>query len=58
MTHGLVLAALALSGWSTPQVLSSGAIALEPELSVAPSGAAMAVWDHESGPTVLSRPRR
>jgi hypothetical protein len=56
MTHGLVLAALALSGWSTPQVLSSGAIALEPELSVAPSGAAMAVWDHESGPDCAQSP--
>ena len=56
MTHALVLTALALSGWSTPQVLSNGSIALGPELSVAPSGAAMAVWDHEAGPDCAQSP--
>lgn len=56
MTDALVLAALALSGWTTPQVLSTGSIALGPELSVAPSGAAMAVWDHESGPDCAQSP--
>lgn len=56
VTQALVLTALALSGWSTPQVLSNGDIALGPELSVAPSGAAIAVWDHESGPDCAQAP--
>jgi hypothetical protein len=54
--HALLAAVVAATGWSTPQVLSSGAIALGPELSVAPSGAAIAVWDHESGPDCAEAP--
>lgn len=53
MIHALLAAVVA---WSTPQVLSNGAIALGPELAVAPSGAAMAVWDHESGPDCAQSP--
>jgi hypothetical protein len=56
MTHALVLTALALSGWSTPQVLSNGSIALGPELAVSSSGAAIAAWDHELGPDCAQAP--
>jgi hypothetical protein len=56
MMHALLTAAVAAAGWSTPQVLSNGSIALGPELSVAPSGAAIAVWDHESGPDCAQAP--
>jgi hypothetical protein len=56
MIHALLAAVVAATGWSAPQVLSNGAIALGPELSVAPSGAAIAVWDHESGPDCAQAP--
>jgi hypothetical protein len=56
MIHALLTAAVAAAGWSAPQVLSNGSIALGPELSVAPSGAAIAVWDHESGPDCAQAP--
>lgn len=56
MMHALLTAAVAAAGWSTPQVLSNGSIALGPKLSVAPSGAAIAVWDHESGPDCAQAP--
>jgi hypothetical protein len=56
MIHALLTAVVAAAGWSTPQVLSNGDIALGPELSMAPSGAAIAVWDHESGPDCAQVP--
>src|SRR5262245_21798475 len=56
MIHALLTAVVAAAGWSTPQVLSNGDIALGPELSMAPSGAAIAVWDRESGPDCAQVP--
>jgi hypothetical protein len=56
MMHALLAAVVATTGWTTPQVLSNGSIALGPELAIAPSGAAIAVWDHESGPDCAQSP--
>jgi hypothetical protein len=56
MMHALLSAVVAAAGWSTPQVLSNGSIALGPELSMTPSGSAIAVWDHESGPDCAQSP--
>jgi hypothetical protein len=56
MMRAIVLGLLAASSWSTPHVLSNGDIALGPELAVSPSGAALAVWDHESGPDCAQAP--
>jgi hypothetical protein len=57
------LAALALAGvagatptWTTPQTLSSGGIAVGPELATNAPGAGVAVWDEETGPDCAASP--
>jgi hypothetical protein len=57
------LAALAFAGiagatstWTTPRQLSSGGIAVGPELAANGSGAAVAVWDEETGPDCATSP--
>jgi hypothetical protein len=57
------LAALAFAGvagatptWTTPRQLSSGGIAVGPELVANGSGAAVAVWDEETGPDCATSP--
>src|SRR5262249_2176588 len=46
----------AASTWTPPQQLSSGGIALGPELAANGSGAAVAVWDEETGPDCATSP--
>lgn len=49
-------AAGAASTWTAPQQLSSGGIAVGPELATNGSGAAVAVWDEETGPDCAESP--
>jgi hypothetical protein len=46
----------ATASWTTPQPLSSGGIALEPEIAANASGGAVAVWDQETGPDCATAP--
>jgi hypothetical protein len=60
LTRALIVAALAVSAaapsWTEPRVLSDTDRALGPELALSSSGAALAVWDAETGPDCAQSP--